>query len=123
VRRLTVADARALLLKGVPSPAKYHNKRGERYDSVREARRALELSLLAKQGEISNLREHVRYLLVPRQVRADGSIERPVFYEADFVYTLNGATVVEDTKGKRTREYILKRKLMLLVHRIEIQET
>jgi len=30
---------------------------------------------------------------------------------ADFVYEENGKTVVEDVKGVRTRDYILKRKL------------
>lgn len=43
---------------------------------------------------------------------------------ADFVYTDNasGQTVVEDTKGVRTKEYIIKRKLMLHVHNIQIHE-
>lgn len=43
---------------------------------------------------------------------------------ADFVYTDNasGQTVVEDTKGVRTKEYIIKRKLMLHVHNIHIHE-
>ncbi|MFX7845371.1 hypothetical protein ABTK14_24240 [Acinetobacter baumannii] len=42
---------------------------------------------------------------------------------ADFVYKdANGNTVVEDTKGVRTKEYILKRKLMLRVYGIRITE-
>lgn len=51
-------------------------------------------------------------------------IERSCRYIADFVYTDNasGQTVVEDTKGVRTKEYIIKRKLMLHVHNIQIHE-
>ena len=51
-------------------------------------------------------------------------LERPCSYVADFVYTdkATGQTVVEDTKGVRTKEYIIKRKLMLHVHGIRIKE-
>ena len=38
------------------------------------------------------------------------------------MYYENGVKVVEDTKGYRTRDYVLKRKLMLLVHNIKIKE-
>lgn len=51
-------------------------------------------------------------------------LERSVKYIADFVYTdkATGQTVVEDTKGVRTKEYIIKRKLMLYLHGIRIKE-
>lgn len=51
-------------------------------------------------------------------------IEKACKYIADFVYTDNdtGQTVVEDTKGVRTKEYIIKRKLMLYLHGIRIKE-
>lgn len=69
-------------------------------------------------------------------------IERECSYIADFVYAVpiytectdgNGAvllphllsgyeTVVEDTKGFKTKDYIIKRKLMLHVHGIRIKE-
>lgn len=51
-------------------------------------------------------------------------LERACRYIADFVYTDNdtGLTVVEDTKGVRTKEYIIKRKLMLYMHGIRIKE-
>lgn len=49
--------------------------------------------------------------------------EKPVKYVADFCYaTKDGAYVVEDTKGMRTPDYIIKRKLMLWVHKIKIKE-
>lgn len=49
-------------------------------------------------------------------------VERAVKYKADFVYKENGETVVEDTKGVKTKDYIIKRKLMLWVHGISIRE-
>ena len=49
-------------------------------------------------------------------------IERGVYYIADFVYYRDGEYIVEDTKGVRTKDYIIKRKLMLYVHGIKIKE-
>jgi hypothetical protein len=48
--------------------------------------------------------------------------ERRCVYVADFVYTEDGKKVVEDTKGMRTKEYVIKRKLMLYIHHIKIKE-
>jgi hypothetical protein len=103
---------------------KYGNKKVGGYDSKKEYRRALELELKQRQGEISELRKQVRYLLVPAQRDENGKlIERAVYYVADFVYKdSHGRFIVEDTKGYRTRDYILKRKLMLEVHNIRITE-
>jgi hypothetical protein len=65
----------------------------------------------------------VQYELIPSQ-RINGKVvERPVKYVADFVYTTeDGLQVVEDTKGVRTKEYIIKRKLMLWQYGIQIKE-
>ena len=49
-------------------------------------------------------------------------IEREVCYIADFVYQENGKTIVEDTKGYRTTDYILKRKMLLFFRNIKIKE-
>ena len=74
-------------------------------------------------GVISNLREQVKYVLIPTQRDSQGNLlERECSYYADFVYDKNGVTVVEDTKGFRTKEYTIKRKLMLHVHGISIKE-
>lgn len=99
---------------------------GMTFDSVKEYRRWCELSLLERAGEISNLMRQVPYVLIPpQQDQAGHLVERQVVYRADFVYTDNrsGATVVEDTKGMRTPEYILKRKLMRYIYGIGIYET
>ena len=95
---------------------------GITFDSRREAKRYAELLLLLRAGQISNLRRQVPFELLPTQKRDGKVIERPVKYVADFVYTENGEEVVEDAKGLRTKEYILKRKLMLWQYGIQIRE-
>ena len=83
------------------------------------------LKLWQRAGLISDLREQVTFVLIPAQHDNDGNpIEKSVRYIADFVYTDNetGQMVVEDTKGVRTKEYIIKRKLMLYIHGIRIKE-
>lgn len=87
------------------------------HDSIKEANRWCELNLLLKAGHITDLQRQVRFELLPKQ---DG--ERAVYYIADFVYNENGKKVVEDVKGVRTKEYRLKKKMMLYFHHIKIKE-
>ena len=121
---------------------KYHNKKitigGLIFDSKKEAVRYKELKMLEKAGIIHDVQRQVKYVLIPAQyeltskVYVKGNnkgkpkkgklIERECAYYADFVYTENSKTVVEDTKGVKTPEYIIKRKLMLYVHNIKIKE-
>ena len=106
---------------------KYHSRKitkdGVTFDSVREYRRWVELSLLERAGKISKLQRQVKYELIPTQ-RVNGKVvERPVTYVADFVYQENGQIVVEDSKGFKTKDYIIKRKLMLSVYGIQIRES
>lgn len=107
---------------------KYRNTKKEvdglRFDSLREARRWKTLRLLEDSGEITNLRRQVKFVLIPTQ-RIDGKVvERECSYYADFVYVdrLTDKTVVEDAKGYRTPEYVIKRKLMLKNFGIRIKE-
>ena len=98
------------------------------FASRKEANRYKELCLLQKAGKIENLRLQVAYELIPAQyAEVDGKkkcIERAVKYVADFVYydKEKGEWVTEDSKGMRTKEYVLKRKLLLFVHGIRIHE-
>ena len=106
--------------------AKYGNRKvihdGIEFDSMKEAHRYCELKLMQRAGVISDLQLQVPFELIPTQ-RIEGKLaEKAVNYVADFVYKQNGQTVVEDTKGMRTKEYIIKRKLMLYVHGIRIRE-
>lgn len=105
---------------------KYNSRKitvdGIDFDSKKEARRFCELCLLEKAGQITNLERQVKFELIPSQ-KIDGKVvERSCTYVADFVYTENGKNVVEDTKGFKTKDYIIKRKLMLHVHGIRIKE-
>ena len=119
--------------------AKYHNQvvntsDGITHASKREATRWTELKLLEKAGKISNLKRQVKYELIPAQyekcleIDQKGKfkrilIERECAYIADFEYLdQHGNKVVEDTKGVRTKDYIIKRKLMLYKHGIRIRE-
>ena len=105
---------------------KYGNRKvardGITFDSAKEARRWSELLLLEKAGAIQNLQRQVKYQLIPSQKIAGKVVERACNYVADFVYVRDGETVVEDTKGFKTPEYIIKRKLMLWIHHIRIIE-
>ena len=106
---------------------------GMTFDSLREYRRFCELRLLEKAGQITDLRRQVKFVLVPAQYGPDSIgkrggvkrgklIEREVSYVADFVYAQDGKQIVEDSKGFRTKDYIIKRKLMLWVHGIQVKE-
>ncbi len=100
---------------------KYNNKKitvdGQVFDSKKEANRYKELRLLEKAGAIKDLRMQVKFTLIPAQRdEATGKVvERECSYKADFVY-------VEDVKGFRTKEYVIKRKLMLWRYGIRIRE-
>lgn len=107
--------------------SKYRSRRvtvdGATFDSYREAKRYRDLSLLLRAGEISDLRTQVKYTLIPGQKKPSGGTERAVTYTADFVYRdKTGKEIVEDAKGVRTQQYIIRRKLMLYTHGIEVLE-
>lgn len=121
-RKLTGGDK---FSGGSPAKNKYGAERVGSHASKKEHKRAGQLKLMQMAGEISNLREQVSFELIPAQRDKAGSlIERACRYIADFVYNdKQGNLVVEDTKGVRTKEYRIKRKLMLQVHGIRIKET
>lgn len=121
---MTLDELRAWQAAPAPTKrSKYGAKKSDGYDSKRERRRAGELRLMQRAGLISNLREQVKFVLIPTQRDNDGNLlEKECAYYADFVYDRDGLTIVEDTKGFRTPEYKLKRKLMLHVHGIKINE-
>jgi len=96
---------------------KYGNKPTNGYASKREAKRAAELKLLEKAGEITELSFQVPFELIPK---CNG--ERSCKYIADAVYKERGTTVVEDTKGYRTEVYRIKKKLLRWRYGIIIRE-
>ena len=105
---------------------KYNNKKvvlnGITFDSQKEARRYRDLSLLERAGEIKDLQTQVRYNLIPAQ-KICGEKVRGTDYIADFVYwTKDDQFICEDAKGHKTADYIIKRKLMKLIHNIDVVE-
>jgi hypothetical protein len=99
-----------------------------RFSSEKEASRFRELYLLQKAGVIKDLRCQVPFLLIPSLKREDGKMEQPCKYIADFVYRNRWRQIVEDVKGYNDPKsaayklYTVKRKLMLQVWGITIQE-
>lgn len=122
--------------------SKYLNKKinidGEIFDSSKEYDRYLELKNLEERGLICDLQRQVKFVLIPKQIetieRYSAKTGKPLksktrvaekecSYFADFVYyTTDGQLVVEDAKGLRTTDYIIKRKLMLFLKNIKIRE-
>lgn len=118
---------------------KYKNKKviaadGSVFDSKKELRRWYELQAMQAEGKIHNLERQVKFTLIPTQrepstigkrggLHLGKVIEKECYYLADFTYNLpTGEKVVEDAKGFRTKEYAIKRKLMLYIHGIRIKE-
>ena len=84
---------------------------GHTHDSKKEAQRCNELAILERAGKIQELETQRKFILIPSR-KYDGMANgRQVAYIADFSYKQDGKLIVEDTKGYKTTEYIIKRKL------------
>lgn len=110
------------------------------YDSTKEAKRAKELEILEKAGEISNLEKQKEFVLqdsfvhywsrswqekkkkkaieqptTKAKMKKKGKTERAIKFIVDFVYCEKGSDhlVCEDVKGMRTDAYKIKRKLFM----------
>ena len=117
---------------------KYGNKKVETldgtFDSKGEHLRWLFLKDAERRGEISGLRRQVTYTLVPpvhytktvqlktKEKQVERVWTREVTYTADFVYELDGDTVVEDFKGMPNDRWQMKKALMAFVHGIYVRE-
>ena len=120
VIHMTAAEYQKMLREQAGKKTKYHNKyvyiyedgyvsnekdlpnhgrMTERVDSVKEYRRGCELRLLERSGTISCLQKQVPLTIEDSFQDSSGKTHRAVTYKADFVYTENGKTVVEDVKG------------------------
>lgn len=119
---------------------KYHNSAvivdGISFQSRKEARRWRELKLMESAGMIHGLTRQKKFVLIPAQrepdtvgkrggIKKGKLIERECAYYSDFAYyDKEGNEVVEDVKSPatRTKDYVVKRKMMLYVHGIRIRE-
>ena len=101
---------------------KYHNvpRRidGILFHSQKEAYRYVELKALLAAGEIANLELQPRFSL-------DVNAVHVCDYIADFAFDDNvrKCHTVEDVKGYRTEVFKFKKRLMLAVHGIDVEET
>lgn len=124
----------AAAVQNTDRAAKYRNTPTERvtasgavlrFDSQKEARRYDYLALRQQAGEIHDLRLQVDFTLQEAYTDPEGRRVRAIRYRADFTYReRDGRLVVEDVKSKptRTREYLIKRKLMKERRGIDITE-
>lgn len=105
---------------------KYHNKKiiidGIKFDSQKEGNYYLKLKMLEKAGKIRDLKLHFPFVLI-ETFKLNDKTYRKMKYIADFVYYDDKDKLhVVDTKGFRTKEYELKKKLMAWKYGIEIEE-
>ena len=118
--------------------SKYRAKKvtigGETFDSQKEYNRWQELKIMQRAGIIHDLKRQVKFVLTPtirepdiigpKGGRKPGKvIELASSYVADFTYYKDEDFIVEDCKGFKTPEYILKRKMMFYLKGIRIHET
>ena len=93
-------------ITAVPKENKYHARSvdidGMRFDSQREARRFQELRLMEMASQISDLKRQEVVML-----------SSGITWRMDFTYVERGLRVLEDFKGAMTREYKLKRRLLI----------
>lgn len=78
---------------------------GKTYHSALEADDALWLQTLERDGELSELKEQVRFRIIVNGQHVVDSI-------VDFQFVYNGKTIWYETKGFPTPEYRIKRKLI-----------
>ena len=75
------------------------------FDSKKEAQRYMELQLLERAGEISNLRRQVKIDLIGQYRPMYTRTGRKMRLTADFAYIEDGIEVLEDAKGMWTRDF------------------
>jgi hypothetical protein len=100
-----------------------------RFDSKREHKQFYELLLRQRIGEIRNLQRQVKFkfgdLETGRHVLTEGN--RTLSYLADYTFEELGkdgdwSYVVADSKGCKTKEYLIKKALMRYFYNINIRE-
>lgn len=101
-----------------PKDNKYRNDKitvnGITYDSKKEYDRHRILKVMEKSGSISDLKFHDPSTNIILQ-------ENPkIKYEPDFCYFENGVYIIEDVKGYQTKEFKLKKKM--IIHKLNNNE-
>lgn len=100
--------------------SKYHARKIEKYgrtwDSLKELREYERLLMLQRAGEIMDIELQPQFELQPKFTYG-GKTERAITYKADFKVTYNdGRIEIIECKGYKTRDYVLRRKMLLYRH-------
>ena len=90
------------------------------FDSALEAKRYKQLKLLEDAGAIKNLILQPKFRLMD-SFKYNGKTIRAIDYIADFMYEEDGKIIVEDVKGIRTKDYIIKSKLFIKKQILELK--
>lgn len=93
---------------------------GITFDSALEAKRYKQLKLLEEAGAIKNLQLQPKFRLMD-SFKYGGKTIRAIDYIADFMYQEDGKRIVEDVKGMRTKDYIIKSKLFIRKYILELE--
>lgn len=136
------ADGTKIREETMQARSKYGNRtfvdqQGIRWDSEKEFYRYVMLRQAEADGRIQDLHRQVVFTLLPaiteeqtvqlktKTKTVTKTVQQPVTYRADFVYTKDGKQVIEDVKGSPrmlTPEYLLKKKMMRALLGIKIKE-
>ena len=85
------------------------------FASQAEARRYEVLKLRQRAGVIGNLSLQPRFIL-QEPFTCRGKKINGIRYTADFRYTEDGETVIEEVKGRETRDFELRKKMFLKLY-------
>lgn len=89
---------------------------GITFDSKKESQRYLVLKTYEKGGLIKDLKLQQKFILQEKFTDKLGVKHREIAYIADFTYLdklHNWELVIEDCKGFKTKDYIIKKKLLI----------
>jgi hypothetical protein len=110
-------------------PQKYRNHdvtgaNGIKFKSKAEEKRYHQLMQMMELGQISDLKLQPQFTLLEGYTKPTGEKVRRMRYTADYSYVLDGKLVVEDVKSRptRTKDYLMRKKLMLDKYGITVQE-
>ena len=109
---------------------------GIKFDSQKEYNRFLFLKKAEEQGKISDLRTHVKYVLIPSVTEEyvvhlktkdkiqTRTLQLAITWTADFVYIKDGEEIVEDVKPRKdllSDRFVIKEKLFFWKYRKRIK--
>ena len=100
----------------------YHATKNSYDNTISSLINAQKLKVYGSEVDIHETSDGVLIAIHGMRHRDIKNVQKATFDEIRSLPLENGETVVEDTKGYKTPDYIIKRKLMLQVHGIRIRE-